>query len=81
MEASQQVVYSPPMPLFVLTPRTDGTHFIFDFGTVSNQSYTVWFNSRSGDHELGQLDELYQRWLRAGNHRPTCQWCSKLFPA
>ena len=45
MEASQQVVYSPPMPLFVLTPRTDGTHFIFDFGTVSNQSYTVWFNS------------------------------------
>ena len=45
MTASQQVVYSPPLPLVIISPRSDGTNFVFDFGTVSNQSYTVWANS------------------------------------
>lgn len=42
MTARQQVVYSPPLPLQILSPRSDGTNFMFNFVTVSNQSYTVW---------------------------------------
>jgi hypothetical protein len=45
MTARQQVVDSPPLPSNILSPRSDGTNFVFNFGTVSNQSYTVWANS------------------------------------
>jgi hypothetical protein len=45
MTARQQVVDSPPLPLNILSPRSDGTNFVFNFGTVSDQSYTVWANS------------------------------------
>ena len=45
MTVRQQVVASPPAPLIISSPRSDGTNFVFDFGTVSNQSYTVWANS------------------------------------
>ena len=45
MTARQQVVASPPLPLIIFSPRSDGTNFVFDFGTVSNQSYTVWANA------------------------------------
>ena len=45
MTARQQVVYSPPLPLLISSPRSDGTNLVFDFGTVSNQSYTVWANA------------------------------------
>ncbi len=41
----KQVVFAPPLPLVLLSPRSDGTNLIFDFVTVSNQSYTVWSNS------------------------------------
>jgi PKD repeat protein len=45
MTARQQVVDSPPLLSNILSPRSDGTNFVFNFGTVSNQSYTVWGNS------------------------------------
>jgi hypothetical protein len=41
----QQVVASPPGPLIISSPRSDGANFVFDFSTVSNQSYTVWANA------------------------------------
>jgi PKD repeat protein len=41
MSVQQQVLNSPGMPLQILSPRTDGTNFMFDFVTVLNQSYTV----------------------------------------
>jgi hypothetical protein len=44
MNARWQVVYSPPVSLLISSPRSDGTNFVFNFGTVSNQSYTVWDN-------------------------------------
>jgi hypothetical protein len=43
--ARQQVIASPPEPSFISSPRSDGANFVFDFGTVSNQSYTVWANA------------------------------------
>ena len=44
LTARQQVIYSPPLPLVITSPRSSGTNFLFNFGTVSNQSYTVWAN-------------------------------------
>ena len=44
MTAQQQVVYSPPLPSIILSPRSAGTNFVFDFVTVSNQSYSIWAN-------------------------------------
>jgi len=41
----QQVIFGPPQPLIILSPRSDGANFLFDFSTISNQSYTVWANS------------------------------------
>ncbi|MGA2243557.1 MAG: L-type lectin-domain containing protein [Verrucomicrobiota bacterium] len=45
LAAQQQVISSPPLPLVIISPRRDGTNFVFDFGTVSNQSYSVWANA------------------------------------
>jgi PKD repeat protein len=42
LTARQQVVYSAPLPLTTLSPRTSGTNFVFDFVAVSNQCYSVW---------------------------------------
>ena len=43
--AHQQIISSSPLPLVISSPRRDGTNFVFSFGTVSNQSYSVWANS------------------------------------
>ena len=40
--ARQQVISSSPLPLVISTPRREGTNFVFNFATVSNQSYSVW---------------------------------------
>jgi PKD repeat protein len=45
MTARQQVVENPPGPLIISSPHSDGTNFVFTFGTTLNQSYTVWANS------------------------------------
>ena len=42
MTARRQLIYAPPMQLKLVSPRMVGTNFIFNFLTVSNQSYTVW---------------------------------------
>ena len=41
----EQLIYTPPWPLVMLSPRTDSAKFIFDFHSVNKQSYTVWGNS------------------------------------
>ncbi len=43
--AQQQVISSPPLSSAIISPRIIGTNFVFNFGTVSNQSYSVWANS------------------------------------
>jgi hypothetical protein len=43
--AHQQIISSAPLPLVISSPRRDGTNFVFNFGTVSNQSYSVWANA------------------------------------
>jgi hypothetical protein len=43
--AQQQVISSPPLPSAIVSPRINGTNFVFDFGTVYNQSYSVWANA------------------------------------
>ncbi|HZL78928.1 MAG TPA: L-type lectin-domain containing protein [Candidatus Limnocylindrales bacterium] len=43
--AHQQMLSSSPLPLVISSPRCDGTNFVFNFGTVSNQSYSVWANA------------------------------------
>jgi hypothetical protein len=45
MVTRRQLLYSPPLPLNLFSARGQGTNFVFDFGTVSNQSYTVWGNT------------------------------------
>src|ERR1019366_6842820 len=45
-ESGNQIIASvPPSPLVMTSPRRDGTNFVFNFGTVSNQSYSVWANA------------------------------------
>ena len=58
MTARQQVVESPPEPLIISSPRSDGTNFVFDFGTVSNQSYTVWANVNLATTNWGSYTNL-----------------------
>ena len=43
--AHQQVISGPSLPLVITSPRRVGTNFVFNFGTVSNQSYSVWANA------------------------------------
>jgi hypothetical protein len=43
--AQQQVISGPPLPSVIVSPRLNGTNFVFNFGTVSNQSYSVWANA------------------------------------
>jgi hypothetical protein len=45
LAAHQQVISGPSLPLRITSPRRDGTNFVFNFGTVSNQSYSVWANA------------------------------------
>jgi hypothetical protein len=42
MTVSKQVTSAPASALELLSPRTTGDHFSFNFLTVSNQTYTVW---------------------------------------
>jgi hypothetical protein len=45
-ESRNQIIASvPPSALVMTSPRRDGTNFVFNFGTVSNQSYSVWANA------------------------------------
>jgi hypothetical protein len=46
LAAHQQMLSSSPLPLVISSPRCDGTNFVFNFGTVSNQSYSVWANAK-----------------------------------
>ena len=45
LAARQQVISGPPSPLVITSPRRVGTDFVFNFSTVSNQSYSVWANA------------------------------------
>jgi hypothetical protein len=45
LAAQQQVISGPPLPLVIISPRRVGTNYVFNFGTVSNQSYSVWANA------------------------------------
>ena len=46
-ESGNQIIASVATtgPLVLSSPRCDGTNFVFNFGTVSNQSYSVWANA------------------------------------
>jgi Legume lectin domain len=45
LTARQQVISGPPSPSVITSPRRVGTDFVFNFSTVSNQSYSVWANA------------------------------------
>ena len=45
LSARQQVISGPPSPSVITSPRREGTNFVFNFTTVSNQSYSVWANA------------------------------------
>ena len=45
LTVQQQVIAGPPLPSVIFSPRRVGTNFVFNFGTVSNQSYSVWANA------------------------------------
>ena len=45
MTVREQVVASPPAPIIISSPRSDGTNFVFNFSTVLSQSYTIWANA------------------------------------
>ncbi len=54
----QQIVYSPPGPIAIASPRNDGANFLFDFSTVSNQTYTVWSSTSLSGTNWGSYTNL-----------------------
>ena len=45
LSVREQILIAPPLQLILLSPRTTGTNFGFNFLTVADQPYSVWSNT------------------------------------